>query len=153
MTFLYIIHVPLKIIPHTLGIPFNFTILIAKCGITPAYAGNTLLVRISLYLTQDHPRLRGEHSFEGADLDGASGSPPPTRGTLPNYPRYRVRDGITPRLRGEHLLSNTYKRIVLGSPPPTRGTLIIIFVGPPAIRITPAYAGNTIHYYFYHLII
>ena len=124
MTFLYIIHVPLKIIPHTLGIPFNFTILIAKCGITPAYAGNTLLVRISLYLTQDHPRLRGEHSFEGADLDGASGSPPPTRGTplqqtyvfqtfgiTPAYagntfsPRlfiYSFRDH--PRLRGEHFI-------------------------------------------------
>ena len=122
MTFLYIIHVPLKIIPHTLGIPFNFTILIAKCGITPAYAGNTLLVRISLYLTQDHPRLRGEHSFEGADLDGASGSPPPTRGTLPNYPRYRVRDGITPRLRGEHVHIKTGSFIKPGSPPPTRGT-------------------------------
>ena len=24
-------------------IPFNFTILIAKCGITPAYAGNTII--------------------------------------------------------------------------------------------------------------
>ena len=63
VAFLYIIRVLLKIIPHTLGILFIFTILFTKFGITPAYAGNTLRTQ-GLYCSYvDHPRLRGEHNI------------------------------------------------------------------------------------------
>ena len=61
VAFLYIIRVLLKIIPHTLGILFIFTILFTKFGITPAYAGNTPHLFQAVHLLWDHPRLRGEH--------------------------------------------------------------------------------------------
>ena len=49
---------------------------------------------------QDHPRLRGEHSFLSKENTEILGSPPPTRGTpdVPDAPD--VPDGITPAYAG-----------------------------------------------------
>ena len=48
-----------------------------------------------------------------------------------------------PRIHGEHDLNEKRKGAATGSPPHTRGTLkgnaLIVY----AIRITPAYTGNT----------
>ena len=93
------------------------------------------------------------------------GSPPPTRGTLPELIHADVLLGITPayagntdrhlqgagrhwdhpRLRGEHLIESPPDLPPVGSPPPTRGTLTHLEFGKPAGGITPAYAGNTRH--------
>ena len=54
-------------------------------------------------MTEDHPRLRGEHDKKYIDDADAVGSPPPTRGTPKN-------------------VKETFEKI----------------------RITPAYAGNTV---------
>ena len=91
------------------------------------------------------------------------GSPPPTRGTQ-HHSQYKLGFlGITPayagntpfcgfcenlpwdhpRLRGEHFRVFHYQACYIGSPPPTRGTLLKYVQGGCAIRITPAYAGNT----------
>ena len=111
----------------------------------------------------DHPRLRGEHTYQTAHFLRTMGSPPPTRGTQEDYIAFTKSARITPayagntpisskkislgwdhpRLRGEHF--QRVQKIInrLGSPPPTRGTLL----SPPPRqipnRITPAYAGNT----------
>ena len=94
----------------------------------------------------------------------SEGSPPPTRGTLLLTGIDTCLTGITPayagntlthwhkntpiwdhpRLRGEHL-SNSWANLTnMGSPPPTRGTLLDKVNEQRQLRITPAYAGNTI---------
>ena len=132
-------------------------------GITPAYAGNTPTGTRLKSLREDHPRLRGEHSFMLFSCSSRPGSPPPTRGTrnrvitLPGflgitpayagntrtYSYFYIFSRDHPRLRGEHYDLDQNTGVYPGSPPPTRGTQewnISQFVG---YRITPAYAGNT----------
>ena len=50
------------------------------CGITPAYAGKSLLVLNFLSQHQDHPRLCGEKVPPAFSVSEMSGSPPPMRG-------------------------------------------------------------------------
>ena len=149
--------------PHTRGTRYLVIQLWSPAGITPAYAGNTASVQLSLSNTQDHPRLRGEHKGLPQTLHRHPGSPPLTRGTPVPLFRTILLSGITPayagntevkqgdifsdkdhpRIRGEHQSLNTIKEPGPGSPPHTRGT-----PHPPKktvalFRITPAYAGNT----------
>ena len=111
-------------------------------GITPAYAGNTLPYLRFFAVTEDHPRLRGEHFDNSATLKTSVGSPPPTRGThqydiksvlvigiTPAYAGNTYNEKCTPvvrgdhpRLRGEHVPAVLVNPAILGSPPPTRGT-------------------------------
>ena len=49
--------------------------------ITPAYAGNTILLQRKMHQNWDHPRLRGEHHKSYKFYLPILGSPPPTRGT------------------------------------------------------------------------
>ena len=118
---------------------------------------------------QDHPRLRGEHGAKKMKAIYDLGSPPPTRGTLFDNFQVKPVSGITPayagntkvylplacdlwdhpRLRGEHYSLDIVLDSIKGSPPPTRGTRACILFCVLALRITPAYAGNT----FTHLCI
>ena len=69
-------------------------------GITPAYAGNTQPRTQQSQLTQDHPRLRGEHGWFACQIFYSLGSPPPTRGT-PTQDNFIVDGmGITPAYAG-----------------------------------------------------
>ena len=54
-------------------------------GITPAYAGNTILQMVRNFMQGDHPRLRGEHIRIHCICYFKLGSPPPTRGTPFTY--------------------------------------------------------------------
>ena len=110
--------------------------------ITPAYAGNTILLSCDTWLCEDHPRLRGEHLIFLLTVDSDVGSPPPTRGTPFLLFLHFFIDRITPayagntavwcsqgcrwqdhpRLRGEHFPILHIQLLFLGSPPPTRGT-------------------------------
>ena len=112
----------------------------------------------------DHPRLRGEHVGKIIDLPLEEGSPPPTRGTqqLSVYTdtAYRITPAYAgntttsclqyslnrdhPRLRGEHQFERVEVLKVVGSPPPTRGTRVTVILKKRTLRITPAYAGNTL---------
>ena len=49
-----------------------------------------------------------------------------------------------PRIRGEYMNNLIVKNVDLGSPPHTRGILCPGLVKIPSLRITPAYAGNTL---------
>ena len=133
-------------------------------GITPAYAGNTLIkLKVSVF-TRDHPRLRGEH-YNYRYLRGlGEGSPPPTRGTPIVSLFHSIQPRITPayagntsirrnriplyqdhpRLRGEHFISSIIIIMLPGSPPPTRGTQYLNDRCMFLPGITPAYAGNTL---------
>ena len=112
-----------------------------------------------------HPRLRGEHPAMGSAGCSASGSSPPTRGTLLAPPAQKGGDRfipayagnttpglnwmkmklVHPRLRGEHMIGTALGNQGIGSSPPTRGTpgnhRGLWVLG----RFIPAYAGNTSH--------
>ena len=134
-------------------------------GITPAYAGNTAGELAALFSFWDHPRLRGEHGKSDTWYPRMRGSPPPTRGTLSHCSSRSVPARITPayagntseqwksvanlgdhpRLRGEHPGVQVSRWFGWGSPPPTRGTQIVAVIIEFCVRITPAYAGNTVN--------
>ncbi len=118
---------------------------------------------LSVQMTKDHPRLRGDHSGKQQDYGEALGSPPLAQGPLGLGCDQPVGDGITPayagttpcrrtrgrstrdhpRLRGDHALYGTHKGWRLGSPPLTRGPPIPEGGGTIPPGITPAYAGTT----------
>ena len=150
--------------PLTRGTPLADISDRRKCGITPAYAGNTEVKQGDIFSDKDHPRLRGEHRLLYYRQTFSKGSPPLTRGTLnclimlmffwritPAYagntihflqPLLYYRDH--PRIRGEHKSVAWSRTRAQGSPPHTRGTLYFIKLIECIRQITPAYAGNTL---------
>ena len=132
-------------------------------GITPAYAGKSKDFRTGFFVTEDHPRLRGEKYVLPQQFTPLHGSPPLTRGKVrvlqvvivhcritPAYAGkspcccdYWVGEWDHPRLRGEKLLVSFLFIYFSGSPPLTRGKVKKSFAHVNSIRITPAYAGKS----------
>ena len=54
-------------------------------GITPAYAGKSLIPVFFGGRFEDHPRLCGEKCFASLFMVSSSGSPPPMRGKAPPF--------------------------------------------------------------------
>ncbi len=151
--------------PPTRGKPVNLTILKALLRITPAYAGKTNSVKDLERTAGDHPRLRGENLTSLSVTSRVSGSPPPTRGKLRNNnaptlyiritPAYAGKTTVKisqgwnvkdhPRLRGENKQCQRSGADCRGSPPPTRGKPRPDNGTVAVLRITPAYAGKTLH--------
>ena len=112
-----------------------------ESGITPACAGNTLLLRTNETSSWDHPRLRGEYGSRLKHREVSKGSPPLARGIRNlrrSFPTTRritpacagntcVRDSYVsikqdhPRLRGEYDLGQGLLLQAIGSPPLARG--------------------------------
>ena len=136
-----------------------------KSRITPAYAGKSVIPYLILYSVADHPRLCGE-KFSGIWENIKSvGSPPPMRGKETKDKKYWWQMRITPayagksvhgfkkpfdqedhpRLCGEKSLTlcTSYNR--KGSPPPMRGKANDFYNRHCVLRITPAYAGKSLH--------
>ena len=89
--------------------------------ITPAYAGNTIIMHYCLIYFRDHPRLRGEHPGSRICKRRLTGSPPPTRGTQVSNLKQDYNIGITPAYAGNTESMDSPERFKR-SPPPTRGT-------------------------------
>ena len=49
-------------------------------GITPAYAGKSIIHHSGTFVKRDHPRLCGEKLALAGQFTGKVGSPPPMRG-------------------------------------------------------------------------
>ena len=152
--------------PHTRGKVFKNLNAFKALGITPAYAGKSLILLFSDNFVWDHPRIRGE-KFKTVIISAKFiGSPPHTRGKAsthsqcqrgkritPAYAGKRENPGTAstfyrdhPRIRGEKSSSRKKIPILLGSPPHTRGKVCIAIIVYYIVRITPAYAGKrTIH--------
>ena len=71
-----------------------------ESGITPACAGNTLLLRTNETSSWDHPRLRGEYSLPYQEDSRRAGSPPLARGILSQLLFEAVLQRITPACAG-----------------------------------------------------
>ena len=119
---------------------------------------------LSVQMTKDHPRLRGDHSGKQQDYGEALGSPPLAQGPLGLGCDQPVGDGITPayagttgtiwpsvpyhtdhpRLRGDHIMNFCKCFRYKGSPPLTRGPPCKVSTDCLVAGITPAYAGTTI---------
>ena len=70
-------------------------------GITPAYAGKSLVVAGVCYDKQDHPRLCGEKSFMLCFPFCQMGSPPPMRGKARGFVCKEIDRRITPAYAGK----------------------------------------------------
>ena len=131
-------------------------------GITPAYAGKSLFVRLIRTITKDHPRLCGEKRMTRTPKPTPPGSPPPMRGKVykplhqphderitPAYAGKSPRcykhchcDGDHPRLCGEKTARSRGRMRFLGSPPPMRGKVLAGFHDTPHVRDHPRLCGE-----------
>ena len=134
----------------------------SSMGITPAYAGKSIMSCSFSGFVEDHPRLCGEKKIHTRNGYLQEGSPPPMRGKVQVSAVEYVTHGITPayagksrhgsgrirkngdhpRLCGEKFAQYDAAFWEWGSPPPMRGK-----VSPPNFQnfitgITPAYAGK-----------
>ena len=131
--------------------------------ITPACAGKTPIMLLSMCAWPDHPRMRGEDAVQFDISRIHCGSPPHARGRrgcLPSFPtppritpacagktarwstaRQMRRDH--PRMRGEDATSALSRARSAGSPPHARGRLAVSSARAVPCRITPACAGKT----------
>ena len=136
-----------------------------RSGITPAYAGKRFDDELDQFESKDHPRVCGEKFVRPFLLRWCVGSPPRMRGKgygatigedgMRITPAYAGKSsfglpsqtftGDHPRVCGEksHCVLSLY--VVLGSPPRMRGKGVNPCNQRVAVRITPAYAGKSLH--------
>ena len=127
--------------PLARGVPLAIPYISNHFRITPACAGSTALCSFRIFVTKDHPRLRGEYRREYSSSEFLLGSPPLARGVLNTIPTIARSGRITPacagstargnvflqrfqdhpRLRGEYFISLGTDTEILGSPPLARG--------------------------------
>ena len=78
-------------------------------GITPAYAGKSLNVRVSDFLIWDHPRLCGEKGTRTERKSLPAGSPPPMRGKGYVWRLKGTFSRITPAYAGKRIDRKHYR--------------------------------------------
>ena len=131
-------------------------------GITPAYAGKSLLLRHQFFSRWDHPRVCGEKFSAHSARRYRTGSPPRMRGkaTRPHakprpsritpayagkrrHVQYRPSGNKDhPRVCGEKMMVASRPWRLRGSPPRMRGKGSAEILSTVFIGITPAYAGK-----------
>ena len=98
-----------------------FSVLRVDAGITPAYAGKSIIKRATYDPTVDHPRICGEKKRLGAEATPEPGSPPHMRGKAAGRTRRRCHHGITPAYAGKSVDLLKHSVVLKGSPPHMRG--------------------------------
>ena len=131
-------------------------------GITPAYAGKSVINGSEWLSSRDHPRICGEKTWGFVQAGLPVGSPPHMRGKETVLGSRVSTSGITPayagksvnryhdyfssrdhpRICGEKDLSKNFILPELGSPPHMRGKGIKPCYQRVTVGITPAYAGK-----------
>ena len=139
-------------------------------GITPAYAGKRPAIYFAFAFFWDHPRLCGEKLIHPTMCYPNQGSPPPMRGkaaisncgarVIRITPAYAGKSASSvtknptgedhPRLCGEKSIFRSASSVIGGSPPPMRGKGTPCKYPVRADRITPAYAGKSGQWFYYH---
>ena len=149
--------------PRVRGTHVEFVFLADVCGIIPACAGNTSLVRLRAAAPRDHPRVCGEHDCSRRRRKAPPGSSPRVRGTQVPPELFEISPGIIPacagntrtptgmwtkrrdhpRVCGEHSRKPLMIDAPAGSSPRVRGTQWDSNRRKYDIGIIPACAGNT----------
>ena len=134
----------------------------ASSGITPAYAGKSLLNTDNTTAARDHPRACGEKPPSCPEMSTNEGSPPRMRGKVGLLHGHIIAIGITPahagkrrsigrlsqptrdhpRVCGEKCSSVRSASHRRGSPPRVRGKVCDLTIIRVHHGITPAYAGK-----------
>ena len=132
-------------------------------GIIPACAGSTLIQPPVVVVTEDHPRVRGEHSSGPSTVPFNTGSSPRARGARVGVLTHAAALGIIPacagstgsqfgtatlwrdhpRVRGEHRGAVNAIDTAVGSSPRARGALFGSGNQRVGEGIIPACAGST----------
>ena len=132
-------------------------------GITPAWAGKSMIVRSVCLSSVDHPRVGGEKIVDFFCMVVIVGSPPRGRGKGRTATTDGKRTGITPawagkrslgcnlagcttdhpRVGGEKCCFRSHTLLAWGSPPRGRGKASTARRNPAKPGITPAWAGKS----------
>ena len=140
-----------------------FTLLPMGRGITPAWAGKSMIVRSVCLSSVDHPRVGGEKIVDFFCMVVIVGSPPRGRGKGRTATTDGKRTGITPawagkrslgcnlagcttdhpRVGGEKCCFRSHTLLAWGSPPRGRGKASTARRNPAKPGITPAWAGKS----------
>ena len=148
--------------PHVRGKEVHVRRWQADSGITPAYAGKRLPIRVIHSEPGDHPRMCGEKVSSTSPMKCLKGSPPHVRGKgvstgfaraypriTPAYAGKRADAGWIwsrppdhPRVCGEKVWALVRAVMALGSPPHVRGKVHLTGAVVVGGGITPAYAGK-----------
>ena len=135
----------------------------AQKGIIPAHAGLTALLSLISFMTRDHPRACGAHTYPIEGINFWQGSSPRMRGSLllclhqldmlgiiPAHAGLTLRCARLsqilwdhPRACGAHKVNISKGRSDEGSSPRMRGSRQLIFKAGYNIGIIPAHAGLT----------
>ena len=151
--------------PRGRGKVVAFILAYVAVGITPAWAGKSLQRSQTMKIFRDHPRVGGEKSFIHSWLSVGTGSPPRGRGKaqmdLSNLEQLRItpawagksivydlpikQEEDHPRVGGEKQDVLHCDGVAQGSPPRGRGKACWIAPSVLYPRITPAWAGKSLH--------
>ena len=149
--------------PHARGAPDVALERAVELGIIPACAGSTGHRYRRGYVSQDHPRMRGEHRSDRLSSASRRGSSPHARGARDRRLQQARQEGIIPacagstpettdihghhrdhpRMRGEHLCSRQSPSAATGSSPHARGARLLPQSPVRLLGIIPACAGST----------
>ena len=149
--------------PHMRGKGAAATAATVGIGITPAYAGKSMVSLLTRQLERDHPRICGEKWASRSKRHRLRGSPPHMRGKACHAschaglrritPAYAGKSRLFwghgggredhPRICGEKLFPASLLAVRVGSPPHMRGKGAAVVTYNHVHRITPAYAGKS----------
>ena len=102
--------------PRMRGKAFLINATASFSGITPAYAGKSILATDLALRRRDHPRVCGEKTMMAEALQSIGGSPPRMRGKVKGSLGRILLDGITPAYAGKRSLPAS-NRIATGDHP------------------------------------
>ena len=94
--------------PRVRGIRSTRSRVIRNFGITPACAGNTPSVSVTVNNPWDHPRVCGEYFFAILAPSFHAGSPPRVRGILTDAYEVKSIYRITPACAGNTIMMVSY---------------------------------------------
>ena len=134
----------------------------ASLGITPAHAGKSHRLHLSIHRPWDHPRTCGEKTFLEQTGPAGLGSPPHMRGKANTGTDTASEARITPAHAGKSMMQSRTATAIrdhprtcgekwclhlrcslyTGSPPHMRGKASSVLTGFCGTRITPAHAGK-----------
>ena len=86
--------------PHARGAQVVAELVLVVPGIIPACAGSTRTFLITFLASQDHPRMRGEHSETSLLRSMAAGSSPHARRAPSGVLQLGMLEGIIPACAG-----------------------------------------------------